>query len=341
MPSTHSDDSQMSRFDDPRVRRVSARQAVLAIAFTALLLVLFSGGSVETAADELTPGIGRDVVAAVGDPTGWIAASLPLAEAQAELTGGLSPDSELAEGGFAAAPEAGAAATRVPPVGPESFDPTAIGASPPAKLELEKLLVTGDSMTIPMDAVLAQRLTGEGVEVVRDPKLGSGISNSDFLDWGQVSRAQVRDEAPDAVVIIIGAGEGFPIDGPAGPIECCGPAWAAAYANRVRQMMDTYRQGGEARVYWLSVPASRNEKRWEISQVVNEAVRIAATPWLSQVRIIDLVSIFTPGGVYSDTIGVDGEEALVRDSDGLHFNEAGAEIAADAVIERLDRDFTH
>ena len=298
MPSTHSDDSQMSRFDHPKVRRVGARQAVLAIAFTALLLVLFSGGSVETAADEIDPGIGRDIVAAVGDPTGWLADSLPFAEAQAELTGGLSPDSDLGEGGFAATPEAGAgaAATRVPPVGPESFDPTAIGEPPPPKLELEKLLVTGDSMSIPMDSVLAQRLAGDGVEVVRDAKLGSGISNSDFLDWGQVSSAQVRDEAPDAVVIIIGAGEGFPMDGPAGPVECCGPDWAAVYANRVRQMMDTYRQGGEARVYWLNIPASRNEKRWEISQVVNEAVRIAATPWLSQVRIVDLLSIFTPEG---------------------------------------------
>ncbi len=335
----------MSRFDSPQVRRVSALQAVLAIALTGLLLVLFSGGSVEVAADEIDPGIGRDIVAAVGDPTGWIADSLPLAQAQADVTRGLSPDSDLEEGGFAATPEAeageGPAATSVPPVGPESFDPTAMGQPAPPKLELEKLLVTGDSMSIPMDSVLAQRLAPDGVEVVRDPKLGSGISNSDFLDWGQVSSAQVRDEAPDAVVIIIGAGEGFPIDAPEGEIECCGPDWAAAYANRVRQMMNTYRRGGEARVYWLNVPSSRNEKRWEISQVVNEAVEVAAVPWLSEVRLIDLVSIFTPGGVYSDTIEIDGEETLVRDSDGLHLNEAGAEVAADAVMAKVDEDFNY
>ena len=345
MPSTHSDDSQMSRFDSPKVRRVSALQAVLAVALTGALLVLFSGGSVEVAADEIDPGIGRDIVAAVGDPTGWIADALPLAQAQADLTGGLSPDSELDEGGFAATPEgeagAAAGATQVAPVGPESFDPTTLGQEAPPKKELEKLLVTGDSMSIPLDSILAQRLAPNGVEVVRDPKLGSGISNSDFLDWGQVSSAQVRDEAPDAVVIIIGAGEGFPIDGPEGPIECCGPDWAAAYGNRVRQMMNTYRQGGDARVYWLSVPTTRNAKRWEISQVVNAAVEVAAVPWLSQVRLIDLVPIFTPGGVYRDSMDVDGEDTIVRESDGLHLNQAGSEIAADAVMDRVDQDFDY
>ena len=142
------------------------------------------------------------------------------------------------------------------------------------------------------------------------------------------------------MVIFIGAGEGFPMEGPNGTtIECCGPDWAAEYANRVRQMMNTYRQGGDARVYWLSVPTSRNPKRWDISQVVNEAVEVAAIPWLSQIRIIDLVPIFTPGGIYSDTIDIDGEETIVRESDGLHLNETGASVAADAVIEKLGQDF--
>lgn len=342
MPSQHSDDSQMSRFDAPSVRRVSARDAVFAIGLTALLLVLFSGGSVEQGAEELSPGVGRDIVAAVGEPTGWIAERLPFAEAQAEITAGLSPDTELAGGGFDAATTTDVAGGGVPPVTADSFDPRAISEEPPQPLELEKLLVTGDSMSQPLDSELAQRLAGDGVEVVRDPKLGSGISHDEFLDWGQVSAAQVRDEAPDAVVIFVGAGEGFPLEGPNGAeIACCGPDWAAAYANRVRQMMDTYRQGGDARVYWLTVPISENPKRWAISRVVNEAVKIAATPWLSQVRVIDLVPIFGPDGTYSDSIEVAGEETLVRESDGLHLNQAGASIAADAVIDRIDQDFSH
>ena len=340
MPSTHSDDSQMSRFDRPEVRKLSAWWAVGAIAITAVLLVLFSGGSVEDQAEELRPGIGRDVIAAVGEPTDAIADALPLAGVQADVTHGLSPDTELDEGAFDTAAAGAADAGRIPPVASESFDPNAIGTEPPPPLELDKLLVTGDSMSIPMDSVLAQRLTPQGVEVVRDPKLGSAISDEEFLDWGQLSHAQVRDEDPDAVVMFIGAGEGFPLETPdGGEVECCSPEYAASYANRVRQVMRTYVDEPDKRLYWLSVPRSRNDRQWEISQVVNEAGRIAAVPWLSQIRLIDLVPIFTPGGVYRDSMEIDGQDTIVRESDGLHLTRPGAELAADAVIERLGQDF--
>jgi hypothetical protein len=225
-------------------------------------------------------------------------------------------------------------------VTPESFDATAIGTDPPTPLELNKLLITGDSMSIPMDSVIAQRLADQGVEVVRDPHLGSAISDEEFLDWGQLSNAQVRDEDPDAVVMFIGAGEGFPLETPGGgEVECCSPEYAAAYANRVRQVMQTYVGEPDKRLYWLTVPRSRNDRQWEISQLVNESARIAAVPWLSQIRIIDLVPIFTPGGVYRDSMEIDGADTIVRDSDGLHLTRPGAELAADAVMERLSADF--
>lgn len=340
MPSTHADDSEMSRFDRPEVRKLSAWWAVAAIAITAVLLVLFSGGSVEDQAEELRPGIGRDVIAAVGEPTEAIADALPLADVQADVTDGLSSDTDLDEGAFVASAAGAGEAARIPPITPQSFDPGTVGGDPPTPMELEKVLVTGDSMSVPMDAVIAQRLAPQGVEVVRDPKLGSAISDEEFLDWGQLSRAQVRDEDPDAVVMFIGAGEGLPLETPdGGEVECCNPEYAAALANRIRQVMRTYIDTPEKRLYWLSVPRSRNDRQWEISQLVNEASRIAAVPWLSQIRLIDLVSIFTPGGVYRDSMEVDGEDTIVRESDGLHLTEPGAELAADAVMERLTEDF--
>ena len=44
-------------------------------------------------------------------------------------------------------------------------------------------------------------------------------------------------------------------------VECCGADWAAAYANRVRPMMNTYRQKGAARVYWVTLPTPRARRR--------------------------------------------------------------------------------
>ena len=338
----HRDDSQMSRFERHGQRTYTARDAVGAIALVALLLVLFAGGSIRDAAAQIDRGIGRDIVSAVGGPTEWIADRLPLDEAQHELTGGLSPDDELGGGGFdeqvAATPGAGAA--EVPRVTPDAFDPAAIGAPPPPEQELETLLVTGDSLATPLDTELARRLVGDGVEVIRDPHLGTAISGTAIADWGELSTAQVARDHPDAVVVFIGANEGFAMPGPNGTeLECCGVDYAAAFANRVRQVMNTYRQDGGAKVYWLTVMTPRDKQSAEVIRMVNAAIEVAAQPWRSQVRVIDTVPIFTPGFVYDDAIEIDGQETIVRESDGIHLNEAGSAIAADAVIDRIDDDF--
>ena len=339
---THRDDSEMSRFERHGQHVYSARDAVGAVALVALLLVLFAGGSIRDATAQIDPGIGRDIVDAVGGPTEWVADRLPLDEAQHELTGGLSPDTELVGGaGFdEGTVSSSGAGSRVPPVTPDAFDPAAIGAPPPPKEELGTLLVTGDSLATPLDTELARRLAPDGVEVVRDPHLGTGISSSAVVDWGDLSATQVASDQPDAVVVFIGANEGYALPAPGGgTIECCGPGYAAAYANRVRQVMDTYRRDGAAKVYWLTVMTPRDDEQARVVGLVNEAVKVAAQPWAGQVRIVDTVPVFTPGDRYTDAIDVDGRETIVRESDGIHLNAEGSSIAADLVLDRIDQDF--
>src|SRR5919201_566040 len=96
----HRDDSQMSRFERQGLLSLSAWDAVKAIAITIVLCVLLAGGSVKHAAAQMDPGIGRDLIDAVGGPAGWIADRFPFATATSELTSGLSPEEDLAGGGF-------------------------------------------------------------------------------------------------------------------------------------------------------------------------------------------------------------------------------------------------
>ena len=69
------------------------------------------------------------VVLAVGEPTGWIADRLPLADAVSSLTSGLSSDEDLGSGPSVFA-GGGANAAAVPPVTPDAFDPGALGEKP-------------------------------------------------------------------------------------------------------------------------------------------------------------------------------------------------------------------
>lgn len=337
------DDGSMGRFESGGVRRFTARDAVVAVFVCTLLLLLFAGGSIRHAGAEMTPGVAKTIVTTVGKPAGWVSDQLPLAEVRGDLTSWLAPDDDLGGGsgsGFVSS-VSGSGSPEVPPVTPEAFDPASVGDPPPVtRKPLGTLLVTGDSLSQPLDQELARRLAGS-VRVVRDPHLGTGISQSEIVDWAKLSTAQVKKEHPDAVVVFIGANEGFPMNGADGrEVKCCGVAYATLYASRVRQMMNTYRQAGAARVYWLTLPTPRDPDRQRIAKTVNAAIFVAAQPWRSQVRVVDTVPIFTPGGKYRDAMDVDGEEKIVRESDGIHLNATGSGLLAETLLPLLDRDFT-
>lgn len=328
----HGDDSLMERFDRWDLSRFTAWDAVKAVTLTTLLLLIFAGGSVRKAADELDPGLGRDIVKAVGGPAGWVSDQLPFADTRRDLTSWLSPDQQLSGTGFEAG---GASPGRAAPVTPP----------PPSMPQpLERLLITGDSLSTPLDIEIARKLAdqGAGVQVMRDPHLATGISNTGLVDWGQLSTTQAANDDPDAVVLFIGANEGYPMPGPNGAqVSCCGPEWEAIFRSRVGQMMDNYLEGGVERVYWLTIPTQRDPARNPIADAVNLAIERAAAERGAAVRVVDLRPIFTPGDSYRDSIEIDGKQTIVRESDGIHLNEEGSSLAADLVLQAVDKDFDH
>jgi hypothetical protein len=340
----HADDNLMERFDRAGLRRFRARDAVIAVAIAAAILIVTSGSSIRKQGEAMSTGIGRDAVLAVGKPAAWLANKLPFKSAAHTLTAWLSPDLNLnGPGGFASYVSASAVTSisGVPPVTPDAFEPSQIGAPPPPRRPLHTVLVTGDSMSQPLDQYLAQELAPNGVKVIQDPHIGTGISTTVLVDWGKLSVYQVSHDHPDAVVVFIGANDGYPMPGPGGKqVNCCSAEWAAIYATRARQMMNTYRQAGVARVYWLTLPTPRDPARARISLVVNAAVTVAAEPWRDQVRIIDTVPVFTPGNKYRDSMTVNGQPTIVRESDGIHLNNAGSALAAKIVHAAIDQDFT-
>jgi hypothetical protein len=227
-----------------------------------------------------------------------------------------------------------------PPVTAAWFDPASIGAPAPRPHVLRNLLVTGDSMSQPLNTDLYLALHLHGVHVYSDLHYGGGISKDFVFDWPSEAKTATRQFRPDATVIFIGANEGFPLRGANGRmVNCCGPHWAAAYANRARSMTATYLRNGAGRVYWIAVPALRDERRTAIGRVINEAVRVAFEPWRRQVRQLDAGAIFTPNG-YRDSMPVNGVDTVVRKPDGMHLNDAGSQVLADAVAAQLLADFT-
>ncbi|MDQ6804251.1 MAG: GDSL-type esterase/lipase family protein [Actinomycetota bacterium] len=337
----HSDDNLMERFDRDGARRFRARDALVAVAIIAAILVVTSGASIRKAGEQMNSGVARAAVLDVGRPAGWIADHLPLRSATHTLTAWLSPDPNLnGLSGFNESIATGAT-VGIPSVTPDAFDPSQIGAAPAPRKPLHTLLVTGDSMSEPLDQYLAQSLAPGGEHVIQDPHIGTGISSTVLVDWAKLSTFQVQHDHPDAVVVFIGANDGYSMPGPNGKlVNCCSAEWAAIYAGRARRMMNTYRQAGTARVYWLTLPTPRDNARAKIALVVNAAIQVAAEPWRDQIRVVDTVPVFTPGNRYRDSMTINGAPTIVRQSDGIHLNNPGSTLAAKIVLAAADKDFT-
>jgi lysophospholipase L1-like esterase len=338
----HPDDNLMERFDRARARRSRARDAILAVGLGCLVLVLCAGASIRKAGTTTPPGVQRTLLLAVGRPAGWVADQLPFHSTAHTFTAWLSPDQSLnGPDGFVSAAVPPSVAT-MPPVTSDAFTPADLGLSSAPRRRLHSVLVTGDSMSQPLDQDLAQTLVPQGVRVTRDPHIGTGISNTVLVDWGKLSAHQVRQLHPEAVVVFIGANDGYSMPTPDGKlVNCCGVEWTTIYANRVRRMMNTYRQAGAAHVYWLTLPTPREVLRQKIARVVNAAVKVASQPWRDQVSVIDTVPVFTPGDHYRDSMTIAGSPTIVRQSDGIHLNDAGSSLVTKLVLAEIDQQFTH
>jgi hypothetical protein len=195
-----------------------------------------------------------------------------------------------------------------------------------------RILATGDSMIQIVDSFMRERA---GRAVLRsDARVSTGISKPALLDWRVHAREQVAGIHPDVTVMFLGANDGFPMAG----VDCCGMPWVAEYARRAREMMRTYARGGRGRVYWLLLPAARGRLFRETFPAVNAALRQAAAGLGDDVRLVELDEVFTPGGRYRKSMRIGGKLMRVRQSDGVHLNATGAELAARLVVGAIRRD---
>lgn len=212
----------------------------------------------------------------------------------------------------------------------------AVGVEPPPDAPaLPVLLTTGDSMMQSVDAELLDLLS-ERADIRSDTKVGGGLTKLVPVDWTRLPARQLRRFRPAATVVFMGANDGFAMRTPDGTeVVCCGEAWVAEYARRARRAMKGYREGGRA-VIWLNVPVARDSRRNPAVHAVNAALR-RAVAGLDRAALLDMAELFTPGGVYRDSMTVGGRRVRVRQSDGVHLSADGASIAARAVARKLEQ----
>jgi len=181
----------------------------------------------------------------------------------------------------------------------------------------------GDSLSQFMGEAIYRRATG----VAASPAtfVGSGLMNSTIVDWPSFAADEMRRNAPDVAVFVMGTNDAKPgVD-------------AAEYARRAGAMMDILGDNGARRVVWVGAPAMSAANASLNAEIpgINAAIvsEAAARPWVTYVSAWDLLA---ENGAYAEWLpGPGGSLVRVRAQDGIHYTVAGGEIVATAVLAAI------
>jgi|GEM_PF-887501 len=210
---------------------------------------------------------------------------------------------------------------------------------PPGKTRTVAL--AGDSM---MAVGLSSTLLREApryrnLALLKTFRSGTGLARPEVFDWRAEYPAMLGGARPDVVLVAIGAndGQGFVEAGATYPFGS--PGWRALYQRRVQAFLDMLESGG-ATVVWVGLPPMKSgayDARIALVNRIDYAVVSASAHAIW----------FSTGGLLGDAQGrfqdfgpVHGRTARLRQPDGVHISDDGAQLVVTRLLPWLARQQT-
>ena len=203
--------------------------------------------------------------------------------------------------------------------------------------DIYQVQLVGDWLAEGLMTGLVEALTGSpGVNLSRKRYDLPGLMRTDSEgDFAQLEQTFGTDPSNIAIVMV-GAQDRYSLNRKRSENN---DEWRNEYGARVDKLMKILKKGNRA-VYWVGLP---NMRRWqdnERAQLMNDVIRDRA--YLNGVRYIDAYASFIDeSGGYSDWgPDITGKIRRLRDTDGVHFTDAGYVKLAHFVERELKRDIT-
>ena len=206
---------------------------------------------------------------------------------------------------------------------------------PPTADNPAVLYIAGDSDAGTIGPSL-QRLVEETgvVDSVLDYKVSSGLTRPDFYDWPRRVQQKMSEVGPQIVVVTFGGNDAQPIKVDGKGYDVAAPEWSAEYGRRVGAMMDYLSSEGRTLI-WVGIPNAQSEDLTQRLTVLRDVV-LAEAAKRPQVVLVDSWPMFSGvNGGYADYVDINGDYKLVRADDGFHLNQAGADLLAAAISEKV------
>ncbi len=264
------------------------------------------------------------------------------APAPTTTTASPTPDAILVE---PAPPSAdGATAPTTPTTVPPAPPVTTTAAAPatttvpplrmPTPAQPLQIWVGGDSIAEGLGASL-ERLAGQtpDLQASSEARISTGLTRPDYFDWPAAIDTVVEQSPPDVMVVVFGTNDPQPIQTAAGTFSFGTPEWDAEYRARIDSVMST--ASGPHKLVWVGLPVVRRDSLEPKLEVLDQMYAQEAAKY-PDVSYVDTHTMFSPDGTYDAYLTrPDGTPTLVRAADGIHFNNAGYDMLAQAVIARV------
>jgi hypothetical protein len=196
----------------------------------------------------------------------------------------------------------------------------------------------------PGESVVNQAFVTGAIGLVQpvDGHVATGLARPEVFNWPAYLADVVARDNPDVMVLTIGSNDDQDLTGDQGVGGIGSPAWEAEYRRRVGGLMDQVTGNGKVTLFWVGIPPMRNFTRFETRYVIiNKIVKEEAEKRPGKVYFVDTVPVLAgPDGGYADYLtNPDGSLVKVRAGDGIHFERAGADRIATAVLEKMNDAF--
>jgi lysophospholipase L1-like esterase len=203
-----------------------------------------------------------------------------------------------------------------------------------------RVAVIGDSLASGLGVYLERVLRPGLVRVSRQGRISTGLARPDYFNWPAALSEIVDNFQPDLIVVMLGENDNQALRNAAGREET--PIgtfdWPRVYGERIEDFMRLATSKG-ARVVWVGLPIVSDKWRWDLVERQNTIFDGSAEA-VHDVTYLDTWDMFeSPDGGYTAYYRSDGKVELIRESDGLHFNAAGYELLARAVVEAAQQEF--
>jgi hypothetical protein len=227
-----------------------------------------------------------------------------------------------------------------PPIAePRQTSSPSITVLEPAKPEVAKsetatrLAVFGDSLAIDLTKALERAHADDPNMIVTGyPADASGFVRDDYFDWNKRLSELLIENAFDIAVVFIGINDRQSI----GKDKALTDPWKAEYSARLERFLGQMRYAGKP-VIWIGLPPMQKTSYSAAMTQISSLQRLAA--FAGGAEFVDIYERFVDeNGAYT-SYGPDlnGQDAQMRKSDGIHFSRAGSDKVAFYVNQSLKR----